>query len=55
MIETRNGTLFFDGCDTTQLAQKYGTPLYVYSQTAIEERFAELRRDFIDEIGRAHV
>ncbi len=48
MIETRNGTLFFDGCDTTQLAQKYGTPLYGYSQTAIEELFAELRRDFID-------
>ena len=55
MIETRNGTLFFDGCDTTRLAQKYGTPLYVYSQTAIEARFAELRRDFIERWPGARV
>ncbi len=55
MIETRNGTLFLDGCDTTKLAQKYGTPLYIYSQTAIEERFAELRRDFVERWPGARV
>ena len=48
MMETKNGRLFFDGCDVTELAKKYGTPLYVYSQTAIERRFDELRRDFLD-------
>ena len=28
-IEIRDNTLYFDGCDTTVLAQTYGTPLYV--------------------------
>ena len=47
MIETKNATLFFDGCDTTALARKYGTPLYVYSESILQSHFDELRRDFL--------
>ena len=48
MVETKQGTVFFDGCDVTELARKYGTPLYVYSESVIESHFEELRRDFLD-------
>lgn len=48
MVETKQGTLFFDGCDVTELARKDGTPLYVYSESVIESHFEELRRDFLD-------
>ena len=30
--EVRDNTLYFDGCNTVELARKYGTPLYVYSK-----------------------
>lgn len=47
-IEIRDNTLYFDGCDTTALARTYGTPLYVYSQTALENRFRALHTEFLD-------
>ena len=47
-IEIRDNTLYFDGCDTTDLARTYGTPLYVYSQTALEDRFRALHTEFLD-------
>ena len=47
-MEIRDNTLYFDGCDTTVLAKTYGTPLYVYSQTALEGRFQALRAQFLD-------
>lgn len=31
------GHLCFEGCDTTKLAEKYGTPLYVMSETTIRD------------------
>lgn len=45
--EIRDNTLYFDGCDTRALAKKYGTPLYVFSETDMVGRFSELRRDFL--------
>lgn len=48
MVEALGETLFFDGCDTTKLAQKYGTPLYVYSESIIQAHFDELKRDFLE-------
>ncbi|NLK73234.1 MAG: diaminopimelate decarboxylase, partial [Clostridiales bacterium] len=36
----------FDGCDTVELAKKYGTPLYVISNTNILERCREIRDAF---------
>ena len=47
-MEIRDNTLYFDGCDAAALAQTYGTPLYVYSQTALEGRFRALHTQFLD-------
>lgn len=47
-MEIRDNTLYFDGCDTTALVKIYGTPLYVYSQTALESRFQALHAEFLD-------
>ena len=35
----RAGALFCEDVDLAQIAARYGTPSYVYSQTAIERRF----------------
>ncbi|MBO6148002.1 MAG: diaminopimelate decarboxylase [Lachnospiraceae bacterium] len=53
--EIKDGILYFDGCSTTELAKEYGTPLYVMSQTDIESRFLELKKDFIDKYKGARV
>ncbi|GCF93057.1 diaminopimelate decarboxylase [Enterococcus florum] len=50
-----NGHLIWDGCDTVELAKEYGTPLYVFSQTMIEERLQELQRDFVDKYENVRV
>lgn len=55
MTETREGKLFFDGCDMTELARRYGTPLYVCSATAIKGHLAELRRDLVERWPGARV
>lgn len=46
--ERKNGRLLIDKCDLTDLARKYGTPLYVYSAATIWDHFEELRRTFLD-------
>ena len=48
ILETRNSNLYFDGCNTPDLAKEYGTPLFVISETAIVEKCNELKRDFLD-------
>lgn len=53
--EIRDNTLYFDGCNTVELAKKYGTPLYVHSETDIRGRFAELRSDFLERYPRTRV
>lgn len=42
-----NQHFIFDGCDTVELAAKYGTPLYVMSESSIIARCGEIRRDFL--------
>lgn len=37
----------FDGVNTVKLAEKYGTPLYVMSESFILERCHEIKKDFI--------
>lgn len=39
---------YFSGCDTVNLAKKYGTPLYVMSEDCINERCKEIRDDFLN-------
>ncbi len=45
--EIRNGILYFDGCNTVELAKEYGTPLYVVSETEIVERINQLKIEFL--------
>ncbi len=42
------GNFQFDGCDTAILAEQYGTPLYIVSESQIKERCREIRRDFLE-------
>ena len=53
--EIKEHTLYIDGCSTVELAQKYDTPLYVYSESDIVSRFAELRRDFVEKYPGSRV
>lgn len=55
ITEIKGITLYFDGCDTAALAKKYGTPLYVYSETDIVSRFAQLRETFLDRYENTRV
>lgn len=50
--EIKNNTLYFDGCNTVELAEKYGTPLYVMSETAIVEKCREIRDTFLNKYER---
>ncbi len=52
ITEIKNKTLYFDGCNTVELAEKYGTPLYVMSETAIVERCREIRETFLSKYER---
>ncbi|MBR2736643.1 MAG: diaminopimelate decarboxylase [Firmicutes bacterium] len=40
--------MMFHGCDVSALAEKYGTPLYLVSEDAIRERFAEIRESLTE-------
>lgn len=53
--EVKNNTLYFDGCDTTKLAQKYGTPLYIFSESDMVGRFSQLRETFLNRWERTRV
>ena len=50
--EIKKNTLYFDGCNTVELAEKYGTPLYVMSETAIVEKCSEIRNTFLNKYER---
>ena len=51
-IEIKNNTLYFDNCNTVELAKQYGTPLYVMSETSIVEKCAEIRETFLKRYER---
>lgn len=46
--ENINGSLYFSGCEVEQLAQKYGTPLYVVSEDLIRLKCREVRESFLN-------
>jgi len=52
MREIKDNILYFDGCNTVELAKKYGTPLYVMSETAIVDKCKEIRDTFINKYKR---
>jgi diaminopimelate decarboxylase len=50
--EIKDNILYFDGCNTVELAKKYGTPLFVMSETAIVDKCKEIRDIFINKYER---
>ena len=48
VFTVRGGELYIEGIRATELAKRFGTPLYVYSESLIRGRMAEIKRDFID-------
>ena len=44
----RNGNLYIGGCDLTELAKKYGTPLYVIDEESLRKICIEHREAFKD-------
>nr|WP_315021012.1 diaminopimelate decarboxylase [uncultured Aminipila sp.] len=48
IAEIKENVLYFDGCSTVELAEKYGTPLYVYSENAIIKECNEIKNCFLD-------
>ena len=44
-----DGTLHCEGVDVPSLVEEYGTPLYIYSRAAIEERYRLIREAFGEE------
>jgi diaminopimelate decarboxylase len=46
----QSGHLVIGGCDTVELARKYGTPLYVFDEATLRRRC----REFKDEFGKRY-
>jgi len=47
-FETHDHRLYFDGVDLVDLAGRYGTPLYVVSESVIKDRCARIRSEFLE-------
>lgn len=47
-FDYRDRTLFCEDVPVPELAAKYGTPLYVYSQTALVSRLKEVQTAFAE-------
>ncbi|MBP1924463.1 diaminopimelate decarboxylase [Sedimentibacter acidaminivorans] len=50
--QVKNGILYFDGCNTLELAEKYGTPLYVISENAVVKKCKEIKDTFLQKYER---
>ena len=48
IFSVRDGELYIEELKAEALAKDFGTPLFVYSETLIRSRLAEIRRDFLD-------
>lgn len=47
MISYENGILHMDGCSAVELADQYGTPLFLLSEDHIVEKCQEIRESFL--------
>jgi len=45
--EIKENVLYIDGCNSVKLVEKYGSPLYVYSESDILARCKALKNDFL--------
>lgn len=55
LLSVKRNTLYFDQCNMVELAEKYGTPLYVYSKSGIIGRIEELKECFLEKYGGTRV
>lgn len=53
--EIIDNTLYFDGCNTVELAKEYGTPLYIISETEIVNKCREFKEAFLDRYDNTRV
>jgi len=51
-LENRDGVLYFEGCDTRDLARQFGTPLYVYSESRLRQNYRRLIQAYQKEYPR---
>jgi diaminopimelate decarboxylase len=54
MFEISNNQLYIDGCSCSDLAEKYGTPLYVYSENTILQKLDEIKKSFLEKYPNTH-
>ena len=47
IFSVREGELYIEDLKASALAEQFGTPLFVYSETLIRERFAEIKKEFL--------
>jgi len=45
-LSIRDGVLFMEGCDSTELAARFGTPLYVMSEDQVRRNFRKFHAEF---------
>ena len=45
--EVKNNHLFLGGCNTTALADEFGTPLYIYDEATLRNKCTEYREGFL--------
>lgn len=50
-----HGHLTIGGCDSVDLAEKYGTPLYVFAEEDIRARAREFKREFTGRLPSARI
>ena len=53
--DIRGNDLYIDGVKATDLAKKYGTPLYVMSEGHIRHQMNELKEKFMDKYETNHL
>lgn len=50
-----NGNLFVDGCDVQDLAEKFGTPLYIISENELRHTYRSFRDAFREHYGNVEI
>ncbi len=53
-IQVKENNLYIEGCRATELAEKYGTPLYVLSENSIREKCQMVKNDFLNKYPNTH-
>lgn len=51
----KNNNLYVEKCNTVDLANEYGTPLYILSESYIEDKIKEIEKDFLDKYKNTRV